>query len=106
MGGSMGMYLKNGLLSFFRKVERYRGAQGDGGEWETTGFVIDAAWTHGERLTPCLAFRDEGDYKVRIVQCGDCPPFEPRDLTREAKWTTLDWDGEEHALQHHPLAVE
>lgn len=103
--GFMGMYLKGGLLAFYRKVEPLRSGTAKA-QWETTGFVIDASWAHGGRLTPCLAFRDEGNYKVRIAQCSDKPPFEPPDLLSVAKWTTLDWDGEEHALQHHPLAVE
>ncbi|CAK9065859.1 unnamed protein product [Durusdinium trenchii] len=35
------------------------------GPWETTGFVSDLDWAEGRRLTPCLAFRDEGAYRVR-----------------------------------------
>lgn len=103
--GCMGMYLKGGLLAFSRKVERARGGTKET-RWETTGFVIDVSWAHGSRLTPCLAFRDEGNYKVCISRCSDVPPFEPPEMTSVAKWTTLDWDGEEHALQNHPLAVE
>jgi hypothetical protein len=106
--GHMGMYLKSGLLAFYRKVaQASRPGSTTEPQWETTGFVIDATWAHGGRLTPCLAFRDEGNYKVRITQCGDeAPPFPPPELLKVAKWTALDWDGEEHALQHHPLAVE
>ncbi|CAK9002481.1 Uncharacterized protein SCF082_LOCUS7362 [Durusdinium trenchii] len=35
------------------------------GPWETTGFVSDLDWAEGRRLTPCLAFRDEG-YSPRL----------------------------------------
>ncbi|CAE7889369.1 unnamed protein product [Symbiodinium microadriaticum] len=46
------------------------------GPWETTGFVSDLDWAEGRRLTPCLAFRDEGAYCVRIVRIGATPPID------------------------------
>lgn len=45
--------------------------------WETTGFVSGLTWAEGRRLTPCLAFRDEGPYQVRVVRVGGPPPFQP-----------------------------
>eukprot|EP00929_Paragymnodinium_shiwhaense_P084328 TRINITY_DN4507_c0_g2_i1.p1 TRINITY_DN4507_c0_g2~~TRINITY_DN4507_c0_g2_i1.p1 ORF type:complete len:581 (-),score=85.55 TRINITY_DN4507_c0_g2_i1:125-1867(-) len=47
------------------------------GPWETTGFVSDLGWAEGRRLTPCLAFRDEGAYRVRVVCVGTTPPLMP-----------------------------
>lgn len=45
--------------------------------WESTGFVSGVAWAEG-RLTPCLAFRDEGPYQVRVVRVGREPPIQPQ----------------------------
>eukprot|EP00399_MALV-I-05_sp_L67-4_P000201 gene202-34_t len=69
--GSMGLYIKNGKIAFFRK---YAHAKTD---WESTGFIIGLDWAHGSKLTPCLAFRDEGHYHVRVNKIDSVPPFEP-----------------------------
>merc|ERR1712083_265285 len=93
----MGLYLHRGRLAFFRQCERVFGdddpeniasgellAEGSAtrsraGEseiapWESTGFISDLGWAEGRRLTPCLAFRDEGAYRVRVVRIGTLPP--------------------------------
>jgi len=66
------------------------------GPWETTGFVSDLSWAEGRRLTPCLAFRDEGTYHVRIVRVGPCPPLNLEHLSAEAEaelgWSGFDWE--------------
>eukprot|EP00928_Gymnodinium_smaydae_P014487 TRINITY_DN15317_c0_g1_i3.p1 TRINITY_DN15317_c0_g1~~TRINITY_DN15317_c0_g1_i3.p1 ORF type:complete len:519 (-),score=91.24 TRINITY_DN15317_c0_g1_i3:53-1609(-) len=95
--GSIGLYMRNGHLAFFRKcVVRGSGdAQPEVGPWECTGFVIDMSWTEGQRLTPCLAFRDEGVYRVRIVKVSSVPPQMPersRLAFEASNWSSLDWE--------------
>lgn len=100
--GSMGLLLHAGHLAFFR---RCRGADGELGQWESTGFVTDLAWAEGRRLTPCLAFRDEGPYRVRIARVGSPPLLPPARLTaayEESSWSALDWE----AGQPTPPEVE
>lgn len=75
--GHMGIYIKGGEIAFFRKVKDQ--------DWETTGFIADLSWAEGKRLTPCLAFRDGGDYNVTVTQVGHSPPFVPRRLDRAFK---------------------
>lgn len=73
--------------------------------WETTGFVSDLSWAEGRRLTPCLAFRDEGAYRVRIVCVGTEPPLPPERWAGEGHrrefgaagddvvgWSGFDWE--------------
>lgn len=74
--GLMGLYIKGGEVAFFRKA-----AIGDSEhetEWETTGFVIDLKWAEGKRLTPCLAFRDAGTYRVAVTRVSSIPPMMPK----------------------------
>lgn len=80
--------------------------------------MSDLAWAEGRRLTPCLAFRDEGAYRVRVVTVGAKPPIvlqkaiqdaadtsspasataAPSQLPREAEadwrtgWSGFDWE--------------
>jgi hypothetical protein len=73
------------------------------GPWETTGFVSDLGWAEGRRLTPCLAFRDEGAYRVRVVCVGTGPPL-PLERwstengaasghpTGDVGWSGFDWE--------------
>lgn len=67
------------------------------GPWETTGFIADLGWAEGRRLTPCLAFRDEGAYRVRVVCVGSQPPL-PLDRWStdsqggDAGWSGFDWE--------------
>jgi hypothetical protein len=67
------------------------------GPWETTGFVSDLGWAEGRRLTPCLAFRDEGAYRVRVVSVGTLPPLPPERWNTEGTegesgWSGFDWE--------------
>jgi hypothetical protein len=95
--GSMGLYLHRGHLAFFR---RHATSTNDGkhlemGPWESTGFVTDLAWAEGRRLTPCLAFRNEGTYRVRMICVDACPPVLPEWNAMaydEMNWSGLDWD--------------
>ena len=59
-----------------------------------TGVVPCGA--EGRRLTPCLAFRDEGSYRVRVVRVGQSPPLPPErwnvDGDVEVGWSGFDWE--------------
>jgi len=103
--GSMGLYLQGGHLAFFR---RHSATSADGsttekGDWECTGFVTDLSWAEGRRLTPCLAFRDVGDYHLRTTRIDSSPPIELKETTlayKDSLWRSLDWDaGEQEALE-------
>lgn len=102
--GLMGLYLKGGRLAFFRRCDPLQGEEGYGapGPWETTGFISDLLWAEGRRLTPCLALRDAGNYRVRIVRvCAEPPemPGLPQALSGEgAEWNDLDWEASPGAL--------
>mmetsp|Transcript_44880 Transcript_44880/g.116288 ORF Transcript_44880/g.116288 Transcript_44880/m.116288 type:complete len:371 (+) Transcript_44880:78-1190(+) len=94
--GSMGLYLKGGHLAFFRRhvvVGADRKAT-EVGEWETTGFVTDLSWAEGQRLSPCLAFRDTGDYQIHMACLNAQPPVVPSAYA-DAQWRSLDWDAGE-----------
>lgn len=95
--GSMGIYLHGGHLAFFRRCvsSASDGGEAEVGPWESTGFITDISWAEGRRLTPCLAFRDEGSYKVRVVRVGSEPPLPvARTLMayEESNWSGLDWE--------------
>lgn len=98
--GSMGLYLRGGHLAFFRRHYRTTG-EGEApelGAWETTGFVTDLSWAEGRRLTPCLAFRNEGSYQVRMVCVSSTPPLMPERTAaayQDGNWSSLDWDATE-----------
>jgi len=98
--GSMGMYYGGGHLAFFRRHYRSK-AENEApelGPWETTGFVTDLSWADGCRLTPCLAFRNEGRYRVRMVCVGNAPPILPEKNAaayQDNNWSSLDWDATE-----------
>lgn len=68
------------------------------GLWETTGFISDLAWATGRWLTPCLAFRSEGAYQVRITQIGGPPPIKLQvpsaQALRDLGWNSLDWEAD------------
>jgi hypothetical protein len=105
--GFMGLYLCGGHLAFFRRCrepapqleatprEAPPGEERPLGPWETTGFVTDLSWVEGRRLTPCLAFRDDGAYRVRLVQIASEPPIEVKRTAsayEPSAWTGLDWE--------------
>jgi len=95
--GSLGLHIHAGHLAFFRRCAR-SGASEEEESWESTGFVSDFSWAEGRRLTPCLAFRNEGVYRVRLVKLSPMPPHMP---TRTAmayddkNWNWLDWEAGE-----------
>eukprot|EP00397_Hematodinium_sp_SG-2012_P050594 GEMP01058878.1.p1 GENE.GEMP01058878.1~~GEMP01058878.1.p1 ORF type:complete len:339 (+),score=100.35 GEMP01058878.1:124-1140(+) len=86
--GKVGIYVKNGLIAFFRQYASH--------QWESTGFCVDFSWARGQRLTPCLAFRDEGKYLTKISKVGSVPPFEPPahdEALIAVRWKELNWEG-------------
>lgn len=74
--GTLGLFLSEGRLAFFR---RWACPSGPGGHglWETTGFCTDLRWAQGPRLSVCVAFRDCGPYHVGISRVGGAPPVAP-----------------------------
>merc|ERR1712039_664189 len=106
--GFIGLYYSAGHLAFFRRHCYAVSAQSEDvadtassgsqlGPWETTGFVTDISWAEGCRLTPCLAFRNEGAYNVRMVRRALHPPIMPDRNTAAYtdRWSSLDWDATE-----------
>mmetsp|Transcript_27250 Transcript_27250/g.71788 ORF Transcript_27250/g.71788 Transcript_27250/m.71788 type:complete len:373 (-) Transcript_27250:538-1656(-) len=128
--GRLGLYLLRGRIAFVRRsalrlaaddedlLRATRGLDGNSdpevmakeaslelGPWETTGFVSDLAWAAGRRLTPCLAFRDAGGYRVQIASVSTEPPL-PIERNSGADgtlgWCGFDWNG----AHHDPDGVE
>jgi hypothetical protein len=109
--GHMGLYLHEGRLAFLRRcavsppVEAGSSATAgpqELGPWETTGFVSDLGWAKGRRLTPCLAFRDEGAYRVRVVAVGAVPPLDvEKGPEGDGGWSGFDWEVGPPALPDH-----
>jgi len=101
--GSMGLYLRGGQLAFFRRhsvrpADSEPDREPELGAWETTGFVTDLSWAEGRQLTPCLAFRNEGAYHVRMICVNSQPPIMPeKNVTayEDGSWSSLDWDATE-----------
>jgi len=86
--GRVGLYVKHGLIAFFRQYAAL--------PWESTGFCVDFSWARGQRLTPCLAFRDQGKYITRVTSVGKSPPFEPQvheEAFNPSRWKELNWEG-------------
>uniref|UniRef100_A0A7S1L8N4 Uncharacterized protein n=1 Tax=Alexandrium catenella TaxID=2925 RepID=A0A7S1L8N4_ALECA len=98
--GSMGIFLSRGHLAFFRRhaTSTEEGQEIEWGPWESTGFVTDLSWAEGRQLTPCLAFRNEGPYRVRMVSVCAKPPLKPERTAMaydEASWSSLNWDADQ-----------
>jgi len=97
--GHMGLYLCGGQLAFFRRhLEAGEEGEAELGDWESTGFITNLDWAEGKQLTPCLAFRDEGAYHVRLAALGSEPPLAPERLPaayEEASWSDLNWDADQ-----------
>merc|ERR1740117_1053625 len=92
--GQIGLSVSGGRIAFFRRCKQRSQLEvaGDAEEcpWETTGHVLDLHWARGCRLTPCLAFRDEGAYQVRVTTLS--PALMPQpvpDALDEQKWNIL-----------------
>jgi hypothetical protein len=91
--GSVGIYIFSGHIAFFRRCES-DGVGSPPSSWESTGFVSDLSWVDGQCLTPCVAFRDEGEYHVRLDDVGSTPPVKtsvPSTYADDA-WSLLEWD--------------
>merc|ERR1719487_506094 len=79
-----------------------RSPQQASGVWETTGFCTDLQWAQGPRLSLCLAFRDNGDYKVHISRVSRTPPVpvgRSLEAYQDGTWNLLYGDDD------HPLAI-
>jgi len=91
--GRIGLYVKDGWLAFYRKECRRDSI------WQTTDFCtrIDASLTTDGRksppagITPCLAFRDAGNYVCSVVKICRDPPFKPM-VAENIRWQPLMWD--------------
>lgn len=86
----------------FNAPPRAVASQGPPPSWETTGFCTDLKWASGQRLSLCLAFRDDGQYHVRIAQVSRSPPMIPHRSEaayQDDKWNHLYGDDD------HPLAI-
>eukprot|EP00929_Paragymnodinium_shiwhaense_P007971 TRINITY_DN11189_c0_g1_i2.p1 TRINITY_DN11189_c0_g1~~TRINITY_DN11189_c0_g1_i2.p1 ORF type:complete len:538 (-),score=88.88 TRINITY_DN11189_c0_g1_i2:76-1572(-) len=71
-------------------------------QWETTGFCTDLTWAQGPRLSLCLAFRDNGEYKVRLSRVSRRPPVpvgRSLEAYQDGTWNLLYGDDD------HPLAI-
>jgi len=98
--GSLGLLLQGGHIAFYRRHAAHNKPETDAepeesNPWESTGFVTDLSWAEGKRLTPCLAFRNEGRYRVSAVSVVSQPPLAPQRTTMafdEASWSSLNWD--------------
>jgi hypothetical protein len=100
--GTMGLYLKGGHLAFFRRWRTTTGKQAKESPWETTGFCTDLKWAQGDRLSLCLAFRDNGPYRVSMSRVGTEVPFTPKpsaEAYQDSRWSRLYGDDD------HPLAI-
>ena len=113
--GVIGVYIFSGQLAFFRRcvqssVEeedssaetpaKESGEAGELGPWECTGFITDLFWAEGKLLTPCLAFRNEGPYKVRVSQLCPDPPYVParsKAAFDGTSWLALNWEADSSA---------
>lgn len=93
--GSVGLFLQAGRLAFFRRQFGHCGKEGGNGAWESTGFVADLAWAAGSRVTPCIAFRSAGAYRVRMSRFGAAPPVWPTcGKDQQLQWMPLDWEAD------------
>lgn len=98
--GFMGLYIHRGHVAFFRRMVGDADPSRQSAVWQSTGFVTDLSWAEGRRLTPCLAFRDEGAYRVRVARFGAEPPVVPERTAmayQDANWFGLDWEAGQHA---------
>lgn len=80
--GSIGLCVHHGHLAFFR---RWAGSD----VWESTGFCTDLTWAQGHQLSMCLAFRDDGAYRVRITRVGHPPLIPSMSKASQQKWSSL-----------------
>jgi hypothetical protein len=87
----MGVFVsKNCEIEFIRQLQ-------PGFPVHSTGVVGDCSWAHGGLITPCIAFRDQGEYSVhirsmRVSARPDCSL--PLKCT-PPDWKSLLWSGEQ-----------
>jgi len=101
--GSMGLLVQGGQIAFFRRWKAREPTQSEAQQeaateaveqppWETTGFCTDLSWVQGDLLSICLAFRDEGEYHVKLACVGSEPPLKAvrnADAFNAKKWSML-----------------
>jgi hypothetical protein len=75
--GTMGLYLQNGQVAFFRRTSPFF-AYPMNHAWETTGFCTVLESTPVQRLSLCIVFHDEGRVHVRNPKIGRSPPIPPQ----------------------------
>lgn len=93
--GSVGVYISEGNLVFFRKLCRHGGKIDSLEGWETTSMLTGLAWSKDCYLTPCLAFGVAGSYHVRVTSVRRMPPISPERIARvrgphQGGWISLD----------------
>jgi hypothetical protein len=99
-GSELGRY-RNHLLEEEGALPEAR-ASATEPKWETTGFCTDLRWAFGPRLSLCLAFRDAGEYHVRITKICHDPPIpvaKSEAAYKDNQWKHLYGDAD------HPLAI-
>jgi len=99
--GLLGLYAHQGRLAFLRRL--WSCIDGEPCAWESTGFVSGSTWAAGVRLIPCMAFRSQGAYQLRVTRVDSKPPDRVRleDAavdSPESGWKRLDWE-EDDAFQ-------
>jgi hypothetical protein len=100
--GIIGLYLRADGLAFFRRCGE---ANKDGsmtyGEWETTGIVSDLDWAEGTQLRPCIAFRTEGLYSVKILTVTKQTPLPVGrpGAAPKVEWNSFDWESGDNDMQ-------
>lgn len=108
--GTIGLFVFAGRIAFFRRCQplqsgdapaledgNFKDGKVSGGQWESTGYISDFSWSQGSMLIPCIAFRNAGEYDVRISKVSSEPPM-PLDAIQAATPASVgrwqDFDGE------------
>lgn len=88
--GSIGIYLQNSQLAFFRRCRGGPSSTDDDplGQWESTGFCFDLSWSKGDALSLFSAFTPCSDFRARISKFGTTPPFMPTNRCICNSWRT------------------
>lgn len=92
---TMSVYVSSeGDVGFFRKQNR-------DSRWEICSNVTNCSeWLTGNVITPCVAFRDPGDYDIRIERVDShIPSYIQSDMVPTAapkvEWRPMKWEGDE-----------
>ena len=85
--GKVGLFVKAGKLAFLR--------QGRDQDWQSSGLCVQLKDEFDATvLTPCIAFRDYGDYGVEISRVSEHPPVaveENKALLENTAWQPITW---------------